>query len=264
MADRNDSNSLPPPPPASPRQRRANQCPPWLRLHNCQTLLLNSSESLIHSLLWKVIIVIFTIVLLFGSPVQSLWVPKEHDGIFDLLYIVGLGVFSFDIVVHFLIDPEYFRFNPPRIFYWFLCCCCFGCCFRGSDNNNNKKETEDTTQANNKRGKRKGDGNDPSEKTANNTKISSGGGKGGAGGTKKNRSIFSSDNGIFGIGSFEFWCDVVSTAMFIYDISYFNRTNKKVLEMKIVLNEYGVPVRLFTCVLCWWGLVFGQQCVRCS
>lgn len=169
---------------------------------------------------------------------------------FDLLYTIGLGVFSFDIVVHFLIDPEYFRFNPPRIFYWFLCCCCFGCCFR--DKKNDKKETEDTTKTN-KRGKRKGGGNDPSEKTTN-TKGTGSGGKGGTGGSKKNRSLFSSDHGICGIGSFKFWCDVLSTAMFIYDISYFNRTNQKVLHMEIFLNEYGIPVRMFICVLCWVGV----------
>lgn len=45
-----------------------------------------------------------------------------------------------------------------------------------------------------------------------------------------------------GIGSFMFWCDVVSSLALLYDISYINKHEFEMLEISIVLDNYGVPV----------------------
>jgi hypothetical protein len=45
-----------------------------------------------------------------------------------------------------------------------------------------------------------------------------------------------------GIGSFMFWCDLVSSFAMLYDISYINSTEFETLEIHIKLDKYGVPV----------------------
>jgi hypothetical protein len=45
-----------------------------------------------------------------------------------------------------------------------------------------------------------------------------------------------------GIGSFLFWCDIVSTAALLYDISWINPGQYALVEHNIQLNDVGVPV----------------------
>jgi hypothetical protein len=60
---------------------------------------------------WTWIIVFFTIVLLFGSPIQFLFTTKDADIVFDVLYIIALGVFVMDMILSMLGDPLYFGFS---------------------------------------------------------------------------------------------------------------------------------------------------------
>jgi hypothetical protein len=46
------------------------------------------------------------------------------------------------------------------------------------------------------------------------------------------------------IGSFLFWCDVVSTACLLYEISYINATQNDIHTIDIHLDMFGIPVRL--------------------
>jgi hypothetical protein len=45
-----------------------------------------------------------------------------------------------------------------------------------------------------------------------------------------------------GVGSFMFWCDVVSTLALLHDISFINQREYEMPELKLELNEYGIPV----------------------
>jgi len=132
------------------------------------------------SVAWRWIIVLFTIVLLFGSPIQFLWTPKDADFIFDLLYITALVVFVVDMILNSLGDPFYLSLfhrvdvsDQPR-----LCPC--------------------------------------------------------------------------GIGSFKMWCDVVSTAALLYDISYLNRFQYSEEVVNVTLNQLGLPVSQFFFIR-WFG-----------
>ena len=69
------------------------------------------------SLLWKWVIVFFTIVLLFGSPIQILYTTKDADIVFDILYIMALVVFVLDIILNMLVDPAYFVFRPAKVVF---------------------------------------------------------------------------------------------------------------------------------------------------
>ncbi|CAJ1936529.1 unnamed protein product [Cylindrotheca closterium] len=44
------------------------------------------------------------------------------------------------------------------------------------------------------------------------------------------------------IGSFVFWCDLVSTITLLYDISWINKDEYSVREIEIQLNEFGIPI----------------------
>jgi hypothetical protein len=45
------------------------------------------------------------------------------------------------------------------------------------------------------------------------------------------------------IGSFLFWCDLISTMAILYDLSYINPTATGTRQVDIELNDDGIPVR---------------------
>ena len=145
-------------------------------------------------ILWKAIIWIFTVVLLFGSPIQFLWVPKVADPIFDALYTVTAVVFILDMIFHFIADPEYFGF----------------------------------TLVDEMRRRRRRIGGGGGTTTSS---IASG------------RNVYHPTLWTCGIGSFKFWCDVVSTIAIFQDISYINPKEYEMAVISLTLNKYGLPVR---------------------
>ena len=180
MAERQETN-----PPPSPRLAK--------RKWNCSMYsVLQWASRLIHSLYWKIVMILFTVILLFGSPVQT-FLHKDVDVYFNIMYIVALCVFVFDMLVHLMTDKDYFGFHPPAFLF------CLG------------------TKRKPRRGGR------------------------------------SSNSGAdkLGIGSFKFWCDLVSTAMLFYDIRYTNAGNHKQEDWYINLSVPGVPVScVVSCHLC--------------
>ena len=128
------------------------------------------------SVIWKALLLVATFLLLFGSSIQFIAVPKEGDLAFDVLYTLALVIFVFDMALNVVIDPEYFNFNF---------------CVRRKDE----------------------------------------------------KSFYSST---FTMGSFLFWCDVLSTLSLLFHISYINRREYEMMKIQIRLNEYGVPVNFDT------------------
>lgn len=134
-------------------------------------------DQLLQSFFWKALIIFCTVLLLFGSPIQFAWAPKEVDRIFDIMYTVGFGLFVVDMILNLIVDPEYFG----------------GRCRtkRGTIENPLRQQPKYWT---------------------------------------------------CGLGSFLFWCDVLSTAAFFNDISYVNRREYSMEEIMLTLDQYGVPV----------------------
>jgi hypothetical protein len=126
-------------------------------------------EKCICSKPWKVLLPFFTLLLLFGSQIQSLAVPKRGDIAFDVLYTLGLAFFLVDLCIRCRIEPNYFMFSI---------------CGRGI-------------------------GDAP---------------------------------GSVVCGSFMFWCDLVSTLAFLYDISYVNTRHYDMITVDIALDPFGQPV----------------------
>lgn len=127
---------------------------------------------LISSRLWHVSSFCFTMILLFGGQVQELWIPKDADVIFDVLFTVAFVFFSAEIILRLYAEPRYFSldlrgkglYNVPTA--WCRC----------------------------------------------------------------------------RIGSFMFWCDLVSTFTLLYNISFINKRRFAVYTVTIALDENGYPV----------------------
>lgn len=119
---------------------------------------------------WQFSLVFFTMLLLFGSQLQELWVPKEGDFYFDILFTIALGVFVIDMLIRCYVEPNYFGFNLRK----------------------------------------------PTDASA-------------AWGSCR-------------LGSFMFWCDMISTATLLYDISFINRPLFDEETIEIELDPWGMPV----------------------
>jgi hypothetical protein len=136
--------------------------------------LVHSVDRILSSFAWKSLIVVFTIVLLFGSPIQFLFTPKEADTVFDVLYTLALIVFVIDMMLNMAVDPDYFGCDPFR-----------------------RNRVQPFDQA----------------------KFCT-----------------------YGIGSFRMWCDVVSTAALLFDISYINPLYYQEETLELTLDEFGLLV----------------------
>lgn len=64
-------------------------------------------SAIIGSRIWRFIIVFNTILLLFGSEIQELWIPPGGDIVMDILYCIALAVFTMDMVMRCFLEPKY-------------------------------------------------------------------------------------------------------------------------------------------------------------
>ena len=142
---------------------------------NCQPIA-RFAERIIYNYAWYIVIWFMTFILLFGSAIQDLWVPKSADVAFDVLYTASLVILILDMIFHLFADPDYFVFT---IFS----------CFQKSK----RRETQPKLWT-------------------------------------------------FGVGSFMFWCDLISMMALIYDISYINRREFETTVTHLELDDFGVPV----------------------
>ena len=131
---------------------------------------------------------LFTVLLLFGEPVQYLWFPKQADVVFNYLYTFAFAFFVIDIAMRCYVSPPYFVFEI------------FGRDYRYDA-----------------QGRRK-------------PRPPAGGIKSGWG------------ENCIKVGSFMFWCDVLSTLTLLYDISWVNPLLEERVELTVPVNAVGVAV----------------------
>lgn len=133
---------------------------------------LHAMSSIIGSTLWRVIIIFNTVILLFGSEIQDIWVPPKGDKVMDALFCLALTVFTMDMIMRCYLEPKYV--SVPR------------CCDKESAQN--------------------------------------------------------SAWGPCQLGSFHFWCDLLSTLTLLYNISFINTLAFAIETIDISLNDIGIPV----------------------
>ena len=123
---------------------------------------------LLQSRVWKGLLVFGAFVLLFGSHIQMLLLPKEADVAMDAVYMVFFAFFWLDILVRVDVEPNYFHCRWTSL------------------------------------------------------------------------------------GSFLFYCELVSTLALLHDISFVSRRNFDVERFWISLDAFGIPVGcFFVCALPW-------------
>jgi hypothetical protein len=139
---------------------------------------------IIQSRSWKFILVVFTLLLLFGPQIRDMYISKDGDTAMDVIFMCALVFFTLDILIRIDVEPNYFSFD--------LFC---------------------------RRGQRKEGSSD----------LATGW----------------MGCGSYGLGSFLFWCDVVSTLTLLHEISFINREHFDEIHINIRLDRFGVPVRSY-------------------
>lgn len=129
---------------------------------------------IIGSRAWRLIIAFNTILLLFGSEIQELWIPPKGDTVLDVLYCIALAVFTMDMIMRCYLEPKYV--SVPRC--------------------------------------------------------------------RKKQHAQNSAWGRCQLGSFLFWCDLLSTLTLLYNISFINTPAFEPILIDITLNSIGIPVRI--------------------
>jgi class 3 adenylate cyclase len=160
----------------------------WSRCCGCFSCLAWPADSrryflgrIIQSRSWKFILIVFTLLLLFGPQIRDMFIDKAGDTAMDIIFMTALVFFTLDILIRIDVEPNYFSFD--------LFC-------------------------------------------------------------RRQRPQASSDLasgwmgcGSYGLGSFLFWCDVVSTLTLLHEISFINRDRFDEIQINITLDSFGVPVR---------------------
>ena len=154
---------------------------------------------------WRFLMCLCILLLLFGSQVQNLWCDPSYDAMFDILYTIAFGVFLVDIAMRILVVPGYIGFKYKTLMNLLMRRC-------------RKKRKNDTRR-----------GRDAM--------------------VNEDRDRWSNIH----IGSFLFWCDVVSTCSILYEISYINKMQTDVKAADIHLDSFGIPVRYVIACLVWLG-----------
>lgn len=65
----------------------------------------------IDSRCWRGITLFFILVLLFGPPIQDIWLPKSFDYFMDGILSLGILVLAFDIATRSIVDNSYFSWH---------------------------------------------------------------------------------------------------------------------------------------------------------
>eukprot|EP00550_Attheya_septentrionalis_P001799 CAMPEP_0198283324 /NCGR_PEP_ID=MMETSP1449-20131203/2958_1 /TAXON_ID=420275 /ORGANISM="Attheya septentrionalis, Strain CCMP2084" /LENGTH=1153 /DNA_ID=CAMNT_0043979907 /DNA_START=204 /DNA_END=3665 /DNA_ORIENTATION=+ len=129
-------------------------------------------RTILKSRVYNALLFVFTILLLFGSPLQTIIFNKNADPVFDVFYLVGFGVFCVDIIMRSYAFKGYFVFQV----------CGQNC--RGGP---------------------------------------------------------TTPGGSFHLGSFIFWCDVISNFTFLTDVTFIFQAYYSIKKYEIELNIAGIP-----------------------
>lgn len=145
---------------------------------------------------WRFLVCLCILLLLFGAQVQNLWCDPSYDTMFDILYTIAFGVFVLDISMRILVVPGYIGFKYKTLLN--LLARTFA---------PRKFKTKNESRRNYY---------DHGDRWSN-----------------------------IHIGSFLFWCDVVSALSILYEISYINQMQTRVRTVDIELDSFGIPVCVF-------------------
>jgi hypothetical protein len=117
---------------SAPIQRRRWNCT-WTNLCSCLPEFIRDRYERQYFLLvvltspvWRMIMCLCILLLLFGSEIQGLWAPKQYDTTFDILYTVAFFLFICDILLRAMSVPGYIGCNCKLFYNRMVKFCCRG------------------------------------------------------------------------------------------------------------------------------------------
>lgn len=212
-------------------------------------------------------------ILLFGNPIQMLWLPARADPVVDVLYILVLAAFVVDMIFRSVAVAGYFGITVVRVFPSFDTGSLLSSATRTNSSSSsgmlNSKNSNSGMLLNNSnsgigmsnKGDHGGGSSGGSISGTNGNLIASSKSSGRNSNNNGTKSISQKEKNarrtakcleaMFGwvrclqMGSFLFWCDLVSTLTLFYDISYTNPNNYEMVQWNMELSGAGgiQPVR---------------------
>lgn len=240
---------------------------------------------------WKYVLIINTFILLFGSSVRDIFLPSNSDVFFNILFVITFVIFSIDILLRIYAEPHYFNYNfcgcrKHKNNHNEL-----------MDHNNNTTATTMTRGGGDESASGMFVNQSPSQRqtpirtgdamSSTNKNIASmtsvkavrgshmdlignrkrpGTSNEGTSSMVRNYNNYNQNVVVagwgsnyfgFSLGSFLFWCDVLSTLTLLSEISWINPRKFKEQQIVILVDAvFGIPVRIFmfiswnNCFLC--------------
>lgn len=70
-----------------------------------------NDEKIVHNTIWRTIVLICELILLFGFEIRDLFCPAESDVAFDVIFMLTFVLLLFDIILMSIALPEYFDYG---------------------------------------------------------------------------------------------------------------------------------------------------------
>ena len=174
------------------------------------------NQHVLNSRMWKIVLIFFTLILLFGAQIRDLFIPQAGDPAVDAVFIVAFLFFLVDILLRMDAERNYFHL--------YLC----GCIRYSSGVAKDATSSTDYYHHGNNN---------------NNTNPS----KFGDGATTG--SSLKCCGRPFQVGSFLFACDLVSTITLLREISFIMKRNFDEQYVDIELDRWGMPADVSLCIV---------------
>lgn len=113
----------------------------WRRLSHAPERRHLERELLLHTTAYKVLLISFSVILLFGAEFQELFLPRQADQTMDVVYTIVFVFLLADVVMRIDAEDHYFSFQA--------CCWIRGVCWCKNGNNNNNRGRRSSGELNN-------------------------------------------------------------------------------------------------------------------
>ena len=78
---------------------------------------INTLRYIINHPIWKGMTLFFILILLFGPPINDIWLPKEADLYVDIMLSIAFVILAIDIMIRCVVDKSYFAWDREGN-YW--------------------------------------------------------------------------------------------------------------------------------------------------
>jgi hypothetical protein len=207
----------------------------------------------IYSSWWKAILITMTVVMLFGAQVRDLWLPSAADNTVDGIFILALVVFISDIMMRIYTEPFYFALHCGKFRYQHQHQIMMQQALQAQllkqqdalDEQHRlqvQQEQEALMAAEAAHGATSASFNYKSKRDMTSKPEPDVAASATSSAPPSIPQPVPGGCNSFGIGSFFFWCDLISTATLFFEISFIFTSRFDVVSYEFMLDSFGIPV----------------------